>query len=208
MKFKDLMNSNDDDLTEQAIAMMGDWDAKADMGSKSLFMLNKEWTYIEDLFNMKLYKHNSANAWILGEMKSIEGEEKMRFAITFRIDFSNRKNIGHKFGLKKLYNVDEVGVTKSRRGDGLSTNMYRYFVKNQGYNIIGDEQQFFGARKLWSKLSKQTDITVDIIDLLNEKVLETDTVIHHGDLDEEFDKRVWSYGIDKKHLRLILKDIN
>jgi hypothetical protein len=202
------MNSNDDDLTEQAIAMMGDWDAKADMGSKSLFMLNKEWTYIEDLFNMKLYKHNSANAWILGEMKSIEGEEKMRFAITFRIDFSNRKNIGHKFGLKKLYNVDEVGVTKSRRGDGLSTNMYRYFVKNQGYNIIGDEQQFFGARKLWSKLSKQTDITVDIIDLLNEKVLETDTVIHHGDLDEEFDKRVWSYGIDKKHLRLILKDIN
>ena len=98
MKFKDLMNSKDDDLTEQAIAMMGDWDAKDDMGSISLFMLNKEWTYIEDLFNMKLYKHNSVNAWILGEVKSIEGEEKPRLKVAFRIDFTNRKNIGHKFG--------------------------------------------------------------------------------------------------------------
>lgn len=207
MKFKDFFNE-DDDLSDQAIAMKGDWDAKDDLGSKSLLMLNKEWTYITDLKNMKLYKHNSANAWILGNIKTIDGEEKQRFSVTFRIDFSNRKNIGFKFDLKKLFNVDEVGVSKDRRGDGLSTFMYRYFVKEQGYNIIGDEQQFFGARKLWSKLSKQVDITVDIIDIKNEKFLEKDTVIHHRDLDHEFDTRVWSYGIDKKDIRLILKDIN
>jgi hypothetical protein len=66
--------------------------------------------------------------------------------------------------------------------------------------------QRFGARRLWSKLSKMIDLTVDIIDLENNKVLEKDTAIHHGEKDEEFDKRVWSYEIDKKHIRIILKD--
>lgn len=206
MTFKKMIKESEE-LTEQAIAMKGDWNAKDDLGSKSTLMLGKEWDYIEDLFNMKLYKHKSSNSWILGNIKNIDGEDKPRFGITFRIDFSNRKNIGHKFGMKKLYNVDEVGVSKDKRGDGLATKMYSYFVKEKGYNIIGDEQQFFGARKLWSKLSRITDLTVDIVDIQTEKTLESDALIHHGDLDEEFDKRVWSYGLDKRYIRLILKDI-
>ena len=207
MTFKGIITGESDDLSEQAIAMQGDWDAKDDLGSISTFMLAKEWDYIEDLFGMKLYKHKSTNAWILGTIKNVEGEDKPRLGVSFRIDFSNRKNIGFKFGLKKLYNVDEVGVSKDKRGFGLASDMYSYFIKNHGYNIIGDEQQFFGARKLWSKLSRITDLTVDIIDIENAKTLEEDTIIHHGDLDEEFDKRVWSYGLEKRYIRLILKNV-
>lgn len=207
MTFKGLIKGEEEDITEQAIAIKGDWSAKDDLGSKSTFMLAKEWDFIQELYDMKLYKHKSSNAWILGNIKSVEGEDKPRFGISFRIDFSNRKNIGFKFNLKKLYNVDEVGVSKDKRGDGLATKMYTYFIKEQGYNIIGDEQQFFGARRLWSKLSRMTDLTVDIVDIENSKILETDTLIHHGDLDDEFDKRVWSYGLEKRFIRLILKDI-
>ena len=207
IKIFDEFCSESDDISEQAIAIQGDWSAKDDLGSKSTFMLEKEWNYIEDIESMKLYKHKSSNAWILGNIKNIDGEDKPRFGISFRIDFSNQKNIGYKFGLKKLYNVDEVGVSKDKRGFGLATKMYSYFIKKQGYNIIGDEQQFFGARRLWSKLSRITNLVVDIVDIKNEIILEKNAKIYHGDLDEEFDKRVWSYDIDKKDIRLILKDI-
>lgn len=136
--------------------------------------------YIEDLYGMKLYKNKSLNSWILGNIKEIPDEEKPRFSVTFRIDFSDASNIGNRFGLKNLYNVSEVGVSKAQRGFGLATKMYTYFIKKQKYNIIGDEYQFFGARKLWSKLSRMTDLIVDIIDVKHNEILETDTKIHHG----------------------------
>ena len=66
--------------------------------------------------------------------------------------------------------------------------------------------QRFGARRLWSKLSKITDLIVDIIDVKNNKVLVADTEIYHGLEDKDFDSRVWSYETDKKDIRLILRN--
>lgn len=88
MTFKNLIK--EEDITEQAIAIKGDWSAKDDLGSKSTFMLVKEWDYIQELYDMKLYKHKSSNVWILGNIKNIDGEDKPRFGISFRIDFSNK----------------------------------------------------------------------------------------------------------------------
>jgi hypothetical protein len=194
-------------MNEMAQALEGDWFIKDDLGSISTIMLQKEWNYVEDLYGMKLYKSKSSYAWILGIVKDVPGQDKPRLGVTFRIDFKNAENIGNKFGINHLYNVDEVGVSKDKRGFGLASAMYSYFIKKHNYTILGSDEQFFGARKLWASLSKRLDLTVDIIDVKNNRVLEKDTIIHHGDLDEEFDKRVWSYDIDKKHIRLILKDI-
>lgn len=58
--------------------------------------------------------------------------------------------------------------------------MYSYFIKKHKYNILGSDEQFFGARKLWANLSKRLDLTVDIIDVKNNRVLEKNTIIHHG----------------------------
>lgn len=204
MKFREWLM---EELNEMSVALVGDWFIKDDLGSKSTLMLEKEWDYIEDLYGMKLYKSKSSNAWILGSIKDVPGEDKPRFGITFSIDFLDASNIGSKFNIKNLYVVDEVGVSKDKRGDGLATKMYTYFIKKQKYNILGSDYQFFGARKLWAKLSRMTDLTVDILDINKNVILEKNTVIHHGDLDEEFDKRVWSYDMSKKHIRLILKDI-
>ncbi len=194
-------------LNEMAQALEGDWFIKDDLGSISTIMLQKEWNYVEELYGMKLYKCKSSDAWILGIVKDVPGQDKPRLGVTFRIDFKNVASIGTKFAIKNLYIVDEVGVSKDKRGFGLASSMYIYFIKKHKYNILGSDEQFFGARKLWASLSRRLDLTVDIIDVKNDKVLEKDTIIHHRDLDEEFDKRVWSYDIDKKHIRLILKDI-
>ena len=85
--------------------------------------------------------------------------------------------------------------------------MYKFLVKKEGYIILGDEIQYFGARKLWAKLSKSLDVKVDIIDVDTNKYLEKDVILKHGSEDWEFDNRVWSYNVDKKHIRLLLKDI-
>ena len=66
--------------------------------------------------------------------------------------------------------------------------------------------QRFGARRLWSRLSKMEDLIVDIIDVKNNKVLVADTEIYHGLEDKDFDTRVWSYEAGKKDIRLILKN--
>ena len=109
--------------------------------------------------------------------------------------------------IDEFYEVDTIYVSSDMRGQEISTKLYAYFVKELNYQILGSDMQRFGARKLWASLSRRSDLTVDIIDVTNDKVLEKDVILHHGDLDEEFDERVWSYDSDKKHIRLILKDI-
>lgn len=98
-------------------------------------------------------------------------------------------------------------VSDSYQGDGIAALTYSPIVKNQDVVIISDEVQFFGARKLWSRLSKKKDLIVDIIDIDSETYVEKDARIYQGMEDSDFDKRVWSYDFDKKHIRLILKEI-
>lgn len=41
---------------------------------------------------------------------------------------------------------------------------YKALVKVEKLNFITDAEQFFGARKLWTKLSREHDVITDIID--------------------------------------------
>jgi len=194
-------------INESPVAIPNDWAKKDYLGSISTLVLGIQWNKMDNVNGLELYKHKSSNSWILGYIGEVIGEEKKRLIIIFSIDFNNKKNIGYKFGYKKLYNVSEVGVDKNYRGKGIATNMYKYFIKNQKYTIISDTHQYFGARKVWSKLSKELDILVDIIDTKNNILVKEDVILHHGNQDEEFDREIWSYDGDKQHIRLILKDI-
>jgi hypothetical protein len=69
--------------------------------------------------------------------------------------------------------------------------------------LLGDENQYLGARKLWAKLSRTSDIAVHIIDLNTKQIIVNDAIILQGIEDGSFDDRVWSYTDEKKHIRLI-----
>ena len=160
------------------------------------------------------------------EMKNYQFIDNIKDFELFKLDKPEDRNYQHDYILgyyqdnifKKIakiyfnkidefYEVDTIYVSSDMRGQEIASMLYSYFVKERDYIILGSDMQRFGARKLWASLSRRLDLTVDIIDVKNDKVLEKDTIIHHGDLDEEFDKRVWSYDFDKKHVRLILKEI-
>lgn len=206
----DKIIEEDEIIREMSIAGKGDWKPSNDMiASMSTFILDKKWIYVDEQKHehliYRIYKQN--NTYIAGYyIENKQGETK--FEVDFEIKLSPDNETKHIFRISKpLMNVDKVLVQETAQGRGIATMMYKFLVKKEGYAILGDEVQFFGARRLWSKLSKEIDVRVDIIDLDSEKVLEKDVILKHGTDDWDFDKRVWSYDFDKKHIRLILKEI-
>jgi len=134
-------------------------------------------------------------------------DDTTRHTIVTRIDLVSEDKIGKKLNLKNLYRISEVITIPEKRGEGISRELYKFFVKTLKYTLLGDSEQYFGARKLWARLSKQNDILVDIVDVASGTYLERSTRIHHGDLDGDFDKSIWISDDSKYNIRLILKDI-
>lgn len=197
-------------IQEMAIAGKGDWKPNENMVEyKSANVVKLKWKLV-DTFTPKngieLELRTLHNEYISGRFILNGGDEE--FEIFLHMNMSEDKETASEFNIsKKLMNVDGVKVKETAQGSGIALMTYKSIIKNQNIIIIGDEVQFFGARRLWSKLSREVDVRVDIIDLDSEKVLEKDVILKHGTDDWDFDKRVWSYDYDKKYIRLILKEI-
>ena len=206
----DKIIAEDDIIREMAIAGKGDWNPSNEMiAAMSVFILEKNWNYINELvINSTTYRiYKQKNVYIAGYFIENQNNET-KFEIDFEIKLSEDTDVKHDFRIRnKVMNVDNVRVKETARGYGIATALYKFLVKKEGYVILGDEVQFFGARRLWAKLSKEIDVRVDIIDLYSETYLEKDVILKHGTDDWDFDKRVWSYDYDKKYIRLILKEI-
>ncbi len=108
---------------------------------------------------------------------------------------------------KNVINIDGVFTDEDRafRSKGISTFMYQYLVNKLHYTILGDLEQYFGARKLWTGLSKIKSMQVDVIDLSKNEIIIENAILIHGEKDEEFDKRIWdteeSYSYIAKNFR-------
>jgi hypothetical protein len=208
--------SEDDDLSEQAQVKKGNWkggkDMVLDISKTGIDLYYKKIDTIkfkgkEHILYLNTEVKDKEN-YILGyfETETIQTkvgpEEYSTFMVQFGITFSKYKNTKT---YATVHNVDGVGVKTTNAG--YSKFMYKYFVKNKGYTIIGDNEQYFGARKLWSRLSKELDVIVDIYDLKSDSIIESNVVLHHGNYNNDFDERLWSYSKNKDNIRSILIDI-
>jgi len=203
-------------LDEMAIAGYGDWTPSKEMvGYKTSFIVKNKWKfidYIKDRFNnkYKLYNYPNTYDYILGKFKKTSTNEEV-FEVVTSIKLNKRKDIKYNFKYEKeVFNVDGVQVNYSLQGNGLALSLYTYLVKKQNMYILGDGLQYFGARRLWRRLSKRTDLTVDIINIDRDEIIEEDVLLHLGDTNDEFDKRVWTNDYSdeyKKNIRLVLKNI-
>jgi hypothetical protein len=187
-------------LTEMSIAREGDYISQSSLGILSNFVKQNKYLKLDDFkvgdFVLELIQMEN-------HYKIIQEQEDTNYKIIVECDLSDE----HFPNVNNLKNVDLIQVINTQQGKGIAKQLYRYFVKKLKFNILGDLEQFFGARKLWASLSKDTDIIVDIIDLKNKTIVEKSVKLHHGSYDADFDDRIWSYGNDKAHLRLILKDL-
>ena len=200
-------------LNDHPVACYGDYEDPNKILELSIIVLEKEWIK-ENTININdveftIIKHKSTPVWVLGKVKTfqINGEKKEIFEVVFRIQLYDSKSDGDRIGYQNLYQVTTVMVDDNFRGWKIAKTMYQYLVKNKKITLLGDMYQYFGARKLWASLSKNTDIQVDIVDVVEGKVLFTNVTLHHGRYDDHFDTRLWSYGTEKENIRPILVDI-
>lgn len=202
MKLSEIMN-------EMAIAEYGDWLDNIAISYASHFIMNKNYIFIQKIEIgeqvYELHKSNSSDYYLLGCFVNKPEETKLgiideiKFACIANIELSKMPDM---LGLTNIYNVDAVKVSKNQQGFGIGIALYKALLK-RNLVLMGDETQYFGARRLWAKLSRSSDIIVHIIDLNTKQIIEDDTIILQGIEDESFDNRVWSYSDEKKHIRLI-----
>lgn len=209
-EYLDGLSDNERLITEMSIAGYGDWTPSGEMIiTLSTFILKKNWKFVDKLkikdFEYDIYKQN--DEYILGNIiTSSEGETT--FEVDLKINLREHKSIAHSLKIqKRLMNVDGVKVKETMIGFGLASAMYEFLVSSENIVLLGDEIQYFGARKLWAKLSKNLKLIVDIVDIDKGVYLERDVKIYHGLEDYQFDERIWDYSDNKKYIRLILKDI-
>lgn len=146
-EFRDYLNM----VSEMSIAGYGDWEPSKEMlVTMSIFILNKKWTFVDKIkiktLEYSIYKLN--DEYIMGNIiTSSTGEQQ--FEIDLKIKLMEHKSEAIDLNIRKrLMNVDAVKVNESVQGLGLATAMYTYLVKNENIIILGDEIQYFGARRL------------------------------------------------------------
>ena len=180
-----------------ARAIEGDYKIPAGLRSLSIEE-TCNYAFFDNFLDYKIYKVNK-----------VENEDYQHDYIIgyHRNDVFNKVAKVYFNKVKEYYEVDTIYVSEDFRRDGLATKLYTYFVTKQNFIILGSDMQRFGARKLWSKLSKCEYLNVSIIDFETGEIIDSNVRIYHGLEDGDFDSRVWSSDNEKRHIRLILKCI-
>lgn len=173
--------------------------------------------YKLELYQIKNRKINQPDFllgfWTIEEVDTKIGiEKKDVFQAIFALQISKKELSLKQY--KNVINIDGVFTAEDVefRRKGISTFMYQYLVNKLHFTVLGDLEQYFGARKLWTGLSKIKSMQVDVIDLSKNVVVIENAILIHGEKDEEFDKRIWnteeSDSYIAKNFRCILTKIN
>ena len=179
--------------------------------------IDKLSNYKLELYQIKNRKTNQPDYllgfWTTEDVDTKVGiETKKVFRAIWAVQVAKREVLLKQY--KNVINIDGVFTTEDIqfRRKGISTFMYQYLVNKLHFTILGDLEQFFGARKLWTGLSKIKSMQVDVIDLSKNTVVIDNAILVHGEKDEEFDKRIWDTEESKsyisKNFRCILTKIN
>jgi len=211
-------------MIEMTYALKGDWFEGVEKLDKMTSMMKLKWNLIEELpfeiNNRKLELRQLKNSlefrigyWETFEIETKLGiEEKDYFVEVLMLSLKRMKSLESKLGYNKLVFVKGVAVLDNFNMKGLATYMYKKLTE-LGYSILGSSEQFFGTRKLYSRLSKDSDLQIDLVDILHKRILEKNIILHQGDkdFDKSFDKRLWQYeeeNIDISFIRAIITKLN
>jgi len=196
-------------LEEMSIAGYGDWQGSSSfVKSYSKYVIENKWSDVGtiDRFQVKKLIVDKNITYVFGNLEPYEND-KDRFTVIGQIELKNEVDVGKQFNIPNLYSVSGVVISGSSRGAGYGKKLYEFIINKEKLSILGDEIQYFGARKLWASISQRSKLVVDLIDLIGLRVVERNVVLKHGDLDHEFDPRLWSYDVDKAHIRPVLKSL-
>ena len=91
-----------------------------------------------------------------------------------------------KLGYKLVREVKGVEIAKDYRFKGYGKFLYSVLVNELNWTLIGDLEQYEGARRLWVSLSNDPNFIVDVVDSSTGTIFEKDVKIT-----DIFDERIW-----------------
>jgi hypothetical protein len=213
--------------SEMSTAMIGDWkDDEPDftLGTMSKIVTDTQWrevlgTIVIRSQVLELRKLRGQNQYSIGHFTNDDSLEHQhnpyRFKVICQINLGRNRTLENLLkrnseSYSRIVNVDGIYIDPEYRGFNIASDLYKWLVNDQKFTILGDKQQYFGARKLWSKLSKDRHFKVDIIDIYTGNILFTDVDLYHGQLETEIDNRLWTMFPDNtmSHIRPILTKID
>lgn len=207
-EFKQVVIENELRLDEVTIAGEGDWVDNKVFGFITPKGLALKYKFINELkiknevFVVYEMNGSSSKVFNIGKIRNADDDNKL--AVIGSIELRKMPDF---MDLYNVWNVDDVRVEEKYQHQGISKALYLYLVKQLKMTILSDEVQYFGARSIWSRLSKSNDVIVDIIDIIDKEYIAKNAEVHQGLEEADFDKRVWSRDEKLARIRLVLKDI-
>lgn len=219
------MKSTHEFLTEMPVAMNGDWYYQECnfLGSKSLDFIDN-WDYIDSfnyienielkLFQMKPTSNISEIEFVLGYEGidlNYSSEPILRFIMVARLSLLRNEKYESKLNIDNILQVCSIAVLEKYRKEGIAKKLYQYLVENN-YNLLSDGDQYLGARRLWSRLSNNSDLIVDVVDIDKMQIIKHNVKLHHGKLNDEFDCEYYSQensqdNNSKFNIRFLLRKV-
>lgn len=118
-------------------------------------------------------------------------------------------HIGTLMGYNNVYSIKSIELLPDYRKQGISMRLYYFLVHNLNYVLVSGNKQYYGARLLWTKLSKIPDLSVDVINIKTQQFIARNINLEHGRNETEFDKKYWTRNTsinndEYKNIRFIL----
>ena len=188
------MNIYDKFLTEMAIAKDGNYDfGNLDYIGNGERMLSdffykelKKIEYKGETYSIGKYKETKKPTYYLLTKRVYDEDskkERNRVLVAMSLEFIQTPR---GFNYKNIAIVRGVETDREMRGGGFATLLYKHLVNDIGITLMGDEEQYLGARNLWVALSNTNGI-VDIIDL-DKKII----IKRNVSLKDALDPRIWT----------------
>lgn len=186
------------ELCEQALAIDGD----CDFGKSSYITSGINRRGVLSIKNIKFFKlprdpdgiyaignYNwNDDAYILARIEWCEEDKRDRamYLSAIQLEAIRDKFKLTRLGYKNVYRVVGVETDESERQNGFGFLLYTMLLTEYGMNILGDFEQYTGARKLWKRLSETDGIQVDIVNIAS-----CSKEFENIELDSISDSRVW-----------------
>lgn len=198
--FRGFLTKKDEELIEQSHTRKGDYPYNYESREITKTVIDLKWKLV-DTVTIKEITYQIRNLSLDYVIGSWEGDAFVTYG---ELSLRNEKING------KIYKaVDLVQIKENLHGSGLETVLYKSLVNKEGIELVSDSVQYFGARKLWERLSKETDVTVDILGV-STNMITPNVVIDKGS-NNFADKRIWHFNKNNqiaKNIRLILRSID
>ena len=196
MKFSDF-------LKEQAIAKSGDYDfgnldylytGITGYISKRVVKVLHKFDFMINGKNMELFviecnaEHPRQKFYCVAkeELDTTSEPHTMRFKplAAMLLEYTTRYR-GLGYGPFRI--VKGVETLRSYRGKGIGKKLYSILVDDFKWVLMGDDEQYEGARNLWVSLSNNPGFNVDVVELATGKI-----IAKNVNLKDALDPRIWT----------------